>query len=117
MNEWADRKSWACRDDVNRCICCSCRLLLLSSRRHMRVFGPIVQVSALSVLDVWKKLTLSDALRALCRERGKAWNAACDAAEAAGRKRRPSLRPYGIAEIKRPARRLGVGPTHWSGED
>jgi hypothetical protein len=56
---------------------------------------------------------LGEALRALRTERGKAWNAACDTAEAAG-KRRPSLRPYGIDEIKRLARRLGVGPTHWA---
>ena len=56
---------------------------------------------------------LGEALRALRAERGRAWNAACDAAEAAG-KRRPSLRPYGIDAIKGLARRLGVGPTHWT---
>ncbi len=58
-----------------------------------------------------ERTLLGEALRALRRERGKAWNAACDAAEAAG-KRRPSLRPYGIDAIKRLARRLGGGPTH-----
>ncbi len=63
-----------------------------------------------------ERALLGDALRALRRERGKVWNAACDAAEAAG-KRRPSLRRYGIDEIKRLARRLGVGPTHWMEED
>lgn len=63
-----------------------------------------------------ERALLGEALRALRRERGKAWNAACDAAEAAG-KRRPPLRPYGIDEIKRLARRLGIGPTHWTGEN
>ena len=62
-----------------------------------------------------ERALLGDALRALRLERARAWNAACDAAEATG-KRRPSLRPYGIVEIKRLARRLGTGPTHWSGE-
>ena len=37
-------------------------LPLLSSRRSMRVLGPIVQISALSVLDAGKQLTLSDAI-------------------------------------------------------
>jgi len=60
-----------------------------------------------------ERALLGEALRALRTERGKAWNAACDAAEAAG-KRRPPLRPYGIEAIKRLARRLGVGPTHWA---
>ncbi len=62
-----------------------------------------------------ERALLGEALRALRRERGAAWNAACDAAEAAG-KRRPALRPYGIDAIKRLARRLGVGATHWSEE-
>jgi hypothetical protein len=56
---------------------------------------------------------LGEKLCALRAERGKAWNAACDIVEAAG-KRRPSLRPYGIDDIKRLARRLGAGPTHWT---
>ena len=63
-----------------------------------------------------ERALLGDALRALRLERGKAWNVSCDAAKAAG-KRRPSLRPYGIDKIKRLARRLGVGPTHWTEED
>ena len=62
-----------------------------------------------------ERALLGDALRALRLQRGKEWNAACDAAEAAG-KRRPSLRPYGIDAIKRLARRLGVGTTYWTGE-
>jgi len=56
---------------------------------------------------------LAEAFRALRRERGKAWNAACDAAEVEG-KRRPSLRGYGIDDIKRLARRFGITATHWS---
>jgi hypothetical protein len=55
---------------------------------------------------------LGDALRALRRERGQAWSAACDAAEAQG-KRHPSLRSYGIDDIKRLARRFGIRSTHW----
>jgi len=41
---------------------------------------------------------LIDGLRALRKERGKAWNEACDAAEAAGR-HRPPLQPFGIDNI------------------
>jgi hypothetical protein len=37
-------------------------LPLRSSRRSMRVLGPIVQISALSVLDAEKQMTLSDAI-------------------------------------------------------
>lgn len=59
-----------------------------------------------------ERALLGEALRALRRERGTAWNAACDRAEAEAR-RPPSLRAYGIPEIKRLARRLGVGATHW----
>jgi len=65
-----------------------------------------------SGLSEEERALLGEALRALRRERGQAWNAACDAAEARGR-RRPSLRSYGIGEIKRLARRLGVRATHW----
>jgi hypothetical protein len=39
-------------------------LTLSSLRRSMRVLGPIVQISALSVLDARKQLTLSDAVAA-----------------------------------------------------
>ena len=53
------------------------------------------------------------ALSALRRERGKAWNAACDQAEVQG-KQRPSLKPYGIEEIKRLARRFGTHALHWT---
>lgn len=56
---------------------------------------------------------LAEAFRALRRDRGLAWNAACDVADAQG-KRRPSLRPYGIDDIKRLARRFGITATHWS---
>jgi hypothetical protein len=37
-------------------------LPLSSSRRPMRILGPIVQISALSVLDAGKQLTPSDAI-------------------------------------------------------
>ncbi|HUN40245.1 MAG TPA: hypothetical protein VMU81_08155 [Acetobacteraceae bacterium] len=37
-------------------------LSLSSSRRSMRVLGPIVQISALSMLDAGKQLTLSDTI-------------------------------------------------------
>jgi hypothetical protein len=56
-----------------------------------------------------ERALLGEALLAL-RAEPKTWNAACDAAEAAG-KHRPSLRPDRIDDIKRLARRLGVGPT------
>jgi len=62
-----------------------------------------------------ERALLGDALRALRRERGRAWNAACDLAEAQG-KRRPSLRGYGIDEIKRLGRRFGITRTHWLDE-
>ena len=44
-------------------------------------------------------------LRALRRDRGLAWNIACDIADQQGR-RRPSIRSYGIDDIERLARRL-----------
>ena len=62
-----------------------------------------------------ERTLLGEALRVLRRERGAAWNAACDAAEAQG-KRQPSLRAYGIDDIRRLARRLGVRATHWTEE-
>ena len=60
-----------------------------------------------------ERTLFGEALRVLRRERGAAWNAACDAAEARG-KRPPSLRAYGIDDIRRLARRLGVRGTHWT---
>ena len=62
-----------------------------------------------------ERTLLEEALRALRRERGAAWNAACDAAEAQA-KRPPSLRTYGINDIRRLARRLGIRATHWMEE-
>lgn len=62
-----------------------------------------------------ERTLLGEALRALRRERGKAWNAACDAAEGQA-KRSPSIRAYGIEDIKRLARRFGVRATHWTEE-
>jgi hypothetical protein len=58
-----------------------------------------------------ERALLADALRVLRRQRGQAWNAACDVAEAQG-KRRPALRHYGIEEIRRLARRFGIRSTH-----
>ena len=62
-----------------------------------------------------ERMLLGEALCALRRERGAAWNAACDVAEAQG-KRRPSLRAYGIEDIRQLARRLGTRATHWTEE-
>ena len=56
---------------------------------------------------------LAEAFPALRKDRGQAWNAACDIAEAQG-KRRPSLRPYGIDDIKCLACRFGIAATHGS---
>lgn len=60
---------------------------------------------------------LIEALTALRRERGQAWNAACNAADAEG-KRHPSLRRFGINDIKRLAHRIGgrAAHTHWQEE-
>lgn len=63
-------------------------------------------------LDDKEIALLIDALTALRAERGKAWNTACDIAELAN-KRPPSLKMYGIGEIKRLAHRLGARKTHW----
>ena len=59
-----------------------------------------------------ERALLGEALRALRRQRGRAWNAACDAATAKG-ERSPSLQDYVIEDIKRLARRLGVTAPHW----
>ncbi len=57
---------------------------------------------------------LIDALTALRQVRGQAWNVACDAADAAG-KRQPPLDQFGINDIRRLARRIGgrAARTHW----
>jgi hypothetical protein len=60
-----------------------------------------------------ERALFGQALSALRRERGRAWNAACDRAEAQGQ-RHPSLQPYGIDAIERLARRLGVTALHWT---
>ena len=60
-----------------------------------------------------ERALLGEALSALRRERGLAWNAACDRAEAAGQ-RRPPLEAYEIEEIKRLARRFGTTALHWT---
>jgi hypothetical protein len=49
-------------------------------------------------LNDGERATLTEGLRALCRERGQDWNAACDVVEVAGR---PTIvRPFGIDGIK-----------------
>ncbi len=64
-------------------------------------------------LSAEERALLGEALSALRRERGKAWNAACDQAEAQG-KRCPPLRAYGIDDIQRLARRFGTKALHWT---
>lgn len=54
-----------------------------------------------------ERALLVQGLQALRRERARAWNTACDMAEAAGKTQRPSLRRFGIDDIKRLCRRLG----------
>lgn len=63
-------------------------------------------------LDEDELALLVEALKALRAKRGKAWNTTCDVAEEA-HKRPPSLKKYGIDDIRRLARRLGCGKTHW----
>jgi hypothetical protein len=58
-----------------------------------------------------ERTMLVDGLRALRKERGKAWNEACDAADAAGR-RRPALCQFGIHDIIWLARRLDGSVAH-----
>lgn len=58
-----------------------------------------------------ERTMLIDGLRALRKERGKAWNDACDAADAT-RRRRPALRQFGIHDIIRLAERLGGSVAH-----
>jgi len=81
---------------------------------------PAVEVYVMNKLEPIDNLSdderklLIDGLTALRKERGQAWNLACDAADANG-KRRPSLRQFGIDDIKRLARRIGgrAVHTHW----
>lgn len=67
---------------------------------------------AITGLDDDDRALLVEALTALRDRRGREWNAACDLAEAAG-KRRPPLAPYRINAIVRLARRLGGDAPHW----
>ncbi len=60
-----------------------------------------------------ERALLGQAFSALRRERGKAWNMACERAEVEGQ-RRPPLQPYGITEIERLARRFGTKALHWT---
>ena len=63
-------------------------------------------------LEESDRALLVEALTVLRRDRAKAWNTACDAAEASG-KRRPSVKRFDIDKIARLGRRLG-GATYWS---
>ena len=58
-----------------------------------------------------ERTMLIDGLRALRKERGKSWNDACDASDAAGR-RRPALRQFGVHDIIQLAQRLGGSVAH-----
>ena len=73
------------------------------------------RIESLDDLTEADRALMTEAFVALRRQRGKAWNAACDIADAAG-KRRPSTRSFGIDDIKRLARALRLGPTYWTGE-
>jgi hypothetical protein len=64
-------------------------------------------------LSETERALLGQALSALRRERGRAWNAACDRAEAQGQ-RHPILQPYGIDAIERLARWFGAQALHWT---
>lgn len=72
----------------------------------------MAKVELIEGLNDEERKLLIEALRSLRTEKGKAWNDACDAAQVAG-KRRPSIKHFKIDEIKRMARRLGGGSTHW----
>ena len=61
--------------------------------------------------DAERQLVI-EALRALRRERGQAWNVVCDIAEQKSKKP-PPLADYGIDDIKRLARRFGGRALHW----
>ncbi|TPG65757.1 hypothetical protein EAH78_31305 [Pseudomonas arsenicoxydans] len=54
-------------------------------------------------------------LRALRRERGLAWNVACDIATER-KVKAPPLSQYGITEIEQLARRFGGTARHWTDE-
>jgi hypothetical protein len=54
-------------------------------------------------------------LRALRRERGLAWNIACDLATER-KVKPPPLSQYGITEIEQLARRFGGTARHWTDE-
>ena len=75
----------------------------------------MVKTTSVEGLSDDERELLIEALRALRHQRGKAWNAACDAALAVS-KRQPSLRSAGIDDIQRLARRLGGRASHWSEE-
>jgi hypothetical protein len=84
-----------------------------SKNGHEKACGLLPRRERIGDLNDEEIALLAEAFRGLRRDRGQAWNAACDIAEAQG-KRRPSLRAYGIDDIKRLARRFCITVTHWS---
>jgi len=72
----------------------------MSCSGHEKACGVLPKQERIGGLIDEEMVLLAEAFRALRRDRGQAWNTACDGAEAQG-KRRPSLRPYGIDDIKR----------------
>lgn len=73
---------------------------MLDSSAEVRRNANVPDADLADYLSEEERALLGQALSALRRERGKAWNVACDRAEAQS-KRRPSLKSYGIEEIKR----------------
>lgn len=72
---------------------------------------PVTMIEGLS--DAERELVIKG-LQALRRERGLAWNVACDVAAVGKVTVSPSLSLYGITEIEYLARRFGGLALHWS---
>ncbi|MCK0551442.1 hypothetical protein [Pseudomonas syringae] len=70
--------------------------------------SPVTMIEGLS--DAERELVIKG-LQALRRERGFAWNVACDVAARSNVTVSPS---YGITEIEHLARRFGGSALHWS---
>ncbi|MHB9832748.1 hypothetical protein [Pseudomonas savastanoi] len=73
--------------------------------------SPVTMIEGLS--DAERELVIKG-LQALRRERGFAWNVACDVAALSNVTVSPSLSLYGITEIEHLARRFGGSALHWS---
>lgn len=70
-------------------------------------------VSMIEGLSEAERQLVIKGLQALRRERGLAWNVACDIATQREAKS-PPLSQYGITEIEQLARRFGGAALHWS---